>query len=203
MQNENKEIVINNNGIENIEEFLPKKQKVINAFLFLIPFSLFCGVSFLYVYLMADFLLKFEFSFDSIIGFIIGSFYAIGFILITFIISEKGFKSLTNTVAISSKGIRYTTMSIKIDCDWEDVIKIEVETHKNISIQTGLVISSTTNYIIHTSKGTFSLKEGSAWNWNARNLREVYDNIISHAPDAEIIQKEVESKVDESQQAGK
>ncbi|SNQ59694.1 hypothetical protein [Candidatus Methanoperedens nitratireducens] len=101
---------------------------------------------------------------------------------------------MIDTVAISSKGIRYSTILKKIDCDWKDIFRIEMVTHKSRSEQTGLVVSSTIEYIIFTSKGDFSLKEGSNWGWDAMILREiVYDKIISHAPDAKIIQREEES----------
>ncbi len=67
-------------------------------------------------------------------------------------------------------------------------------THKSRSEQTGLIVSSTIEYIIFTSKGNFSLKEGSNWGWDTLILREiVYDMIKPYAQDAEIIQREEES----------
>ncbi len=108
-----------------------------------------------------------------------------------------GVNSLIETVVISSKGIKYSNDSSKIECDWKDILKIDVETHKQRSEQTGLIISSKLNYIIHTSKGFFSLKESSAWDWNASNLKNAYEKIIYHVPDVEIIHREIETTVSE------
>ncbi len=89
-------------------------------------------------------------------------------VLILIVILISGFKSLTDTVAISSKGIKYSTISKKIACDWKDIFRMELVTHKSKSEQTGLVVSSTIEYIIFTSKGNFSLKEGNNWGWDTR-----------------------------------
>jgi hypothetical protein len=108
-----------------------------------------------------------------------------------------GVNSLLETVVISSKGIKYSEDFRKIECDWKDLLQIDVETHKQRSEQTGLVISSKINYIINTSKGTFSLKESSAWGWNASNLKNAYKKIICHVPNVVIIHKEVVTTVSE------
>ncbi len=144
-----------------IEEILPKKRKVINA---LILYAVSMGMV------------------GSIIGLI--SFYFLVPFLILLLILIPGYKSLIETVVISSKGVKYITIFKKIDCDWNDILKMEVET----SGQTGSIRK---NYTIHTSKGTFSLKENSAWGWNALTLKNAYDKIISRAPNAEIIQTKV------------
>ncbi len=194
MQKEGKGNISDNNDIE---EILPKKKKVLNAFLLIIPSLLLYVLGRLWVGMVSDFIQEKGGGLKLLFFLISESF---GFFILAVIplgIFILGFESVTKTLAISAKGIKYSTIFRKIESDWKDVLKIDVETHKQRSEQTGLVISSKINYIIHTSKGTFSLNEGSVWGWNASTLKNAYDKIICHVPGVEIIQSEVETTVSE------
>ncbi len=68
--------------------------------------------------------------------------------------------------------------------------------HKQRSEQTGLVILSTVHYIIHTSEGIFFIQEGK-WGLDIFALKKIYDTIISRAPDAKILQIEIETTISE------
>lgn len=112
---------------------------------------------------------------------------------ITLYVLFSGLQKTSETLIISSEELIYSTIFDKIDCDWKEILKIEEVEHKQRSEQTGLIVSSTIEYIIHTSKGTFTLKEDDAWGRDASTLRDIYYMISSRSPHAEIIQREEES----------
>lgn len=121
--------------------------------------------------------------------------------LIALYVLISGLNKLSETLVISLKGFKYSTFFENLDFEWRDVVKIEVVTHIQRSEQTGLVISSDTEYIIHTSKKDLTLKEDKDWGKDTITLKEVYEKIISRAPHAEVIQREVETTINEN--AGK
>lgn len=185
MQTEGEEIDIEN---KDIEEIFPKNRKGI-AFQFIWTFLLL---------LLLLFALKWTMEYagrnivaDSV-GLLLIVILPIFFILPIILIVD--ILSLFRTVVISSEGIKSSFLCKKIDCDWKDVSKIEVVVHKQRSNQTGLVTLSNIEYIICTSKGTFSLREGD---WGINILKEIYDKIISHVADIQITQREEEITVSE------
>jgi hypothetical protein len=113
--------------------------------------------------------------------------------IITLFVLSSGLNNTSETLIISSEGFNYSNIFEKFEGAWKDILSIEVIEHKQRSEQTGLIVSSTMEYIFQTSNGTFTLKEDNAWGRDAFTLREVYGKIISRAPDAKIIQREEES----------
>lgn len=182
MQKEGKGIAIDNSDIETV---LPKSR--LNNAIWLMVNLIFCG----------------SFSILLLSGVHKNSlnFFMLFFGLITLHVLISGLNKLSETLVISSKGLKYSTIFKKLDIEWKDAVKMEVVKRIQRSEQTGLVISSNTEYIIYTSMKNLTIKEDEAWGKDPATLREVYDKITSRAPNVELIQNEVETTVNEN--AGK
>ncbi len=136
MQNEDKGIAIGDNEIE---EILPKKQRIISAFLLIVTFLLLYSLGRLWLKIvLSD--MNYGGGFVSFVGFIfipVLLFYLLLFLLVFYV-------DITETLVISPNGVKYSTIFKKIDCEWKDISRIEVETHKD-------AVSTNCN-LLHSSK---------------------------------------------------
>jgi hypothetical protein len=131
---------------------LPKKQRVISAILLIVTFLLLYGLSRLWLKIVLS---DMNGGFVSFIGFMfipVLLFCLLLFLLVFYV-------DITETLVISPNGVKYSTIFKKIDCAWKNISRIEVETHKQRSEQTGLVISSTIHYIIQLQMEFFLYKK--------------------------------------------
>jgi hypothetical protein len=180
MQKDGKRNLADNNDVE---EYSPRKGDVYKSFIIVI------------ILLSLNIATWFYWGFNALN---IVTIFPIPILPILLFYLVSNYYKRTLKLTISTNGVRYSSILKKIDCSWKDFLKIEIVTHRQISNVTGRFLSSTIDYIIHTSKGNFTIKESSDWGWDYPTTREIYDKIVSKVPDTEIIQRDVEHTVSES-----
>lgn len=186
MRDERNENIVNKDYIK----VIPKNKKTLGLYLVVVISVVLLILSViirLWFDWNKDLIQKEEFIFTSV--FILGAP-----LYISLLVLIRGCQSLIETVVISKKGIKYSNIFKKIECEWEDILKIEVITQRQRSEITGSTVSSVIDYNIHTSKGNFSINE-ERWGRDVVSLRNVYEKIISQVPHVVITQKDIEKTV--------
>jgi|GEM_PF-5201600 len=99
-----------------------------------------------------------------------------------------GIGGITEKLVISARGIKHSNIFKKVECSWEDILEIEIVSHR-LKYKDGQLASSWIDYNIHSSTGDISL---DGLFWKDATLKKIYESIRSRTPNITILEKEEE-----------